>query len=73
MKHILIFAFAILVVVALKPSEAGVNDWHFNNIGEIREISFTKNKLQFVSNLNQIGIMDKYSGNIDVRYSATSA
>jgi len=36
MKISIILGLLITIALALKPSEAGVNDWHFNNIGEIR-------------------------------------
>lgn len=68
MKILVILAFIGVGLLALKPSEAGVNDWHLSNIGEVREITFNKNKIQFLSNLNQIGIIDKFSGKIDARH-----
>lgn len=61
---ILVLLALLAVILTLKPSEAGVNDWHLNNIGEVRSISFAKNKVQYVSYLNQIGIIDKLTGKI---------
>lgn len=73
MKNILCFGLLVVALLALKPSEAGVNDWHINNIGEVREMSFVKNKVHFISNLNSIGIIDKYTGKIDSRISAAES
>lgn len=36
MKIFVLLCALILAISALKPSEAGVNDWHNNNVGEIR-------------------------------------
>lgn len=70
MRLILLATLVVVLVVGLKPSEAGVNDWHLNNIGEVRAVSFAKNKLQYLSNLNQIGLIDRASGKIDSRFVA---
>lgn len=61
-----IFLAIILIVAinALKPSEVGVNDWHLHNIGEISSLNFLKNKVQFISQLGQIGTLDKFTGKL---------
>ena len=73
MRLVLLAAFVVVLAVGLKPSEAGVNDWHLNNIGEVRAVSFAKNKLQYLSYLNQIGLIDRASGKIDSRFVAPEA
>ncbi len=64
MKILLLISILLALALTLKPSEAGVNDWHLNNVGELRSISFSKSKLQYISNLNQIGVIDKLTGRI---------
>lgn len=59
--------FLLFVAMTLKPSEVGVNDWAINTLGELRDVTFTKNKIYFLSHLNSIGIMDKYTGKIEGR------
>ena len=54
-------------VLAMKPSEAGVNDWHINNIGEVREVAFFKNRILFSSHLGSVGSLDKHSGALEQR------
>jgi hypothetical protein len=64
----LIFVFILVTIgMGLKVTEAGVNDWHFNNIGKIKSLSFVKNKISFVSEINLFGQLDKASGQIDNR------
>ena len=61
-KAALILTAVMIAVSTLKPSEVGLNDWAINNIGEVKNIVFTKNKIHFKSALNSLGIIDKYSG-----------
>ena len=61
-KAALILTAVMIAVSTLKPSEVGLNDWAINNIGEVKNIVFTKNKILFKSALNSLGIIDKYSG-----------
>lgn len=56
-----------MVSTALKPSEAGVNDWAINTLGQVKDLTFAKNKIYFISELNSIGILDKYSGSVEAR------
>ena len=62
-KSVLLLAI-LITALTLKPSEVGVNDWAIKTIGEIRDLSFSKNKIYFLSYLNSIGILDKNSGEI---------
>ncbi len=66
-NKIVIFSLIVAIASTLKPSEAGVNDWAINTVGEIRDLSFTKNKIFYVSQLNAIGILDKYTGALEDR------
>ena len=61
-KAALILTAVMIAVSTLKPSEVGLNDWAINNIGEVKNIVFTQNKILFKSALNSLGIIDKYSG-----------
>jgi hypothetical protein len=63
MKIVLLVCL-LAAAAALKPSEAGANDWHLSNVGEIRSLSFAKSKLQYVSALGQIGILDRLTGRV---------
>jgi hypothetical protein len=45
----------------------GVNDWAINTLGEIKDLTFAKNKIYFLSHLNSIGILDKYTGSVEAR------
>lgn len=54
----------LAAATALKPSEAGANDWHLSNLGELRSLSFAKSKLHYVSTLGQIGVLDRLSGKV---------
>jgi hypothetical protein len=63
MKLVLVVTLMI-AVLALKPSEAGVNDWHLSNVGELRSVSFAKSKLQYISTLGQIGVLDRLTGKV---------
>jgi hypothetical protein len=68
LPHQLILILAILTLtITLKPSEVGVNDWAINSLGELRDLTFSKNKIYFVSHLSSIGILDKYSGSVEAR------
>jgi hypothetical protein len=73
MKIFFLVAMLAVAALGLKPSEAGVNDWHMNNIGEVRSLSFAKNKLQYLSHLNQIGVIDKITGKIEARFVVAEA
>lgn len=66
-RKIVILTLIVALTNSLKPSEAGVNDWAINTVGEIRDLTFTKNKIFYVSQLNAIGILDKYTGALEDR------
>lgn len=64
----IILILLVITTLGLKPSEAGVNDWHLSNIGELRSLSFARSKLQYVSALGQIGVLDRASGKVESRF-----
>lgn len=66
-------AFLIIIPLALtlKASEAGVNDWHINSLGELKDVSFIKNKLVFVGKLGLFGQLDRVTGNLENRIVTT--
>lgn len=65
---VLLLVCLLAAAMTLKPSEAGVNDWHLSNVGEVRSLSFAKSKLQYVSVLGQIGILDRLTGKVESRF-----
>lgn len=69
----LLAVWLVVAAVGLKPSEAGVNDWHFSNLGEVREARFSKNKLQLTGTLGLAAVVDKYTGKVDARVVAAEA
>ena len=64
MNKLALIGLFVVLTIGLKTSEVGVNDWAINTLGEVRDISFNKNKVYFMSYLNSLGILDKFTGNL---------
>jgi hypothetical protein len=67
-KHLVpLLALLLVTTLALKRTEAGVNDWAINTLGEVRDLQFFKNKIYVVSQLHSLAILDKNTGNVETR------